>query len=114
MEGVNILTQTMIMETPIWYDILIFMIVVAVIALIMLSMHLCDYKGATLICFLGAIGCVIAFLVLIIIDFKEPVGRYKYEVTISEEVSMVEIHERYDVIEQRGQIWVLEDKKVEE
>lgn len=41
-------------------------------------------------------------------------GRYRYEVTIDDTVSFNELQEKYDVIEQNGKIWTLEDKEVKE
>lgn len=35
----------------------------------------------------------------------------RYECLIDESVSMTEVYERYEIIEQRGDIWVLEDKE---
>ena len=109
MTGVDILNQTMIMEVPNWYVLLLFMLFAA--GFILITVSLCFDK---LICFFSAIICLISVFVLLAIDYEEPNGRYRYEVTITEEASMIGIHERYDVIEKRGQIWVLEDKKVEE
>lgn len=34
----------------------------------------------------------------------------QYECTIDKDVSFVELYEKYNVIEQRGDIWVLEEK----
>jgi len=39
-----------------------------------------------------------------------PTGCYRYECTIDDDASFTDILEEYDVIEQRGEIWVLEDK----
>jgi hypothetical protein len=41
----------------------------------------------------------------------EPTGRFRYECTIDETVSMKDVYERFEIIEQRGDIWVLEDKE---
>lgn len=109
MAGVDILNQTMIMETPNWY--VLFTLMLLSVGFILFAVSLCFDK---LICFISGIICFISLFVLIAIDYEEPIGRYRYEVTITEEASMIDIHERYDVIEKRGQIWVLEDKKVEE
>lgn len=38
----------------------------------------------------------------------------RYEVTFDDEVSIVEVMEDYNIVEQRGQIFVLEDKEAEE
>lgn len=64
--------------------------------------------GAALIC------VVLFFLGLTIIDEKDEdasTGRYRYEVILSDDVSFQEIHDKYKVVENRGDIWVLEDKE---
>lgn len=39
-----------------------------------------------------------------------PTGRYKYEVKISDTTTFKEVTDNYKIIDNRGQIWVLEDK----
>lgn len=55
---------------------------------------------------------VITWGVFSILCFKKeiPTGRYRYECTVDENTSFVEICEKYDVVEQKGDLWVLEDK----
>ena len=50
---------------------------------------------------------------MIITVFGEeiPTGRYKYEVILDKSYSATELYENYDVVEQRGKIWVIEDKE---
>ena len=38
----------------------------------------------------------------------------RYEVTFDDEIPIVEVIENYNIIEQRGQIFVLEDKEISE
>ena len=38
----------------------------------------------------------------------------RYEVVFDDEISIVEVMENYNIIEQRGQIFVLEDKEISE
>ena len=52
--------------------------------------------------------CIISFIGAI---FEKPSGRYRYECLIDDTVPYTEIYDKYDVIEQRGSIWVLEDKE---
>lgn len=64
---------------------------------------ICGITGAILFLACGIIsfiGC-----------FTKPSGRYQYECLINDTVPYVEIYEKYDVVEQRGSIWVLEDKE---
>lgn len=39
-----------------------------------------------------------------------PTGRYRYECTIDDDASFIDIYEKYIVVEQRGDLWILEDK----
>ena len=42
---------------------------------------------------------------------KKPTGRYQYECLIDDETPYAEIYNKYDVVDQRGSILVLEDKE---
>lgn len=61
----------------------------------------------------------LSFLIAIvgIVIIAVPVGLVtgptltRYECLIDESVSMTDVYERYKIIEQRGDIWVLEDKE---
>lgn len=39
---------------------------------------------------------------------------YKYHCTISDDVNFVEFYEKYDVIEQNENLWVIKEKNIEE
>lgn len=61
-----------------------------------------------------AIVCLIAVAICMIQTIRSediPTDRYRYEVTIDESVQFTDIYERYEVVEQRGEIWVLEDRE---
>lgn len=63
-----------------------------------------DFCGASLCCTL-----VLAFIIFLVGLFtSDTIPRY--ECTIDSNVSFVELYEKYNVIEQRGDIWVLEEK----
>lgn len=61
------------------------------------------------IAFIGAISCVVWALLNAIIP-GAPTGRYKYEVKISDTTTFKEVTDNYKIIDNRGQIWILEDK----
>ena len=42
---------------------------------------------------------------------KKPTGRYQYECLIDDETPCADIYDKYDVVDRRGEIWVLEDKE---
>ena len=64
---------------------------------------------------LQTLSAVLLIMTLIadlsLIFYEVPTNRYRYEVTIDESVTITEIYDNYDVIEQRGDIWILEDKE---
>ena len=61
-----------------------------------------------------AIGLLITALILYVIAPSVETGRYEYEVIIDEQTPLVEIYDKYEVIERRGDIWELKDKEIEE
>ena len=60
-------------------------------------------------------GCVLFFIFMtagyIGVIFKQGSGRYQYECLLDDTVPYTEIYDKYEVVEQRGSIWVLEDKE---
>lgn len=64
-------------------------------------------------CIIVAVIFFIACLTITFIGatFTKPSGRYRYECLIDDTVPYTEIYDKYDVVEQRGSIWVLEDKE---
>lgn len=114
MEGIDILNQTEIMVNPLSsYLLILFFIIAFLVGLIMLSFINSRKRfgifGIVLI-ILSIISCVFAFAGA----NTEHTGRYRYEVTIDDGVSFLDLQEEYDVIEQNGRIWTLEDKETEE
>ena len=58
---------------------------------------------------IGIIGCAVLLLLNAAIP-GAPTGRYRYEVKISDTTTFKEVTDNYKIIDNRGQIWVLEDK----
>lgn len=58
---------------------------------------------------------VIIYLISYLIDSglskQVPTGEYEYQVTISNDVSMVEFNEKYEVIKVEGKIWTIREKE---
>ena len=44
-------------------------------------------------------------------EFQVPNGKYRYEILIDDEVAFSEVIEKYNIIEQRGEIFVVEEKE---
>ena len=65
-------------------------------------------------------GCITVMVLCLIISLgvaiaynteKIPSDKYQYEAIIDENVSIQEVYEKYNVIEQDGKKWILEDKE---
>lgn len=108
----TILNQTEVMVSIIPEKFIVLILIglgLAAICLMMVSASVerqdfCAIIGIVLLVACGAttfIGCV----------FNRPSGRYQYECLIDDTVPYTEIYDKYNVIEQRGSIWVLEDKE---
>ena len=54
----------------------------------------------------GTVGTTLA-----IFDHNIEIGKNRYEVIFDKDYSIQKVYENYKVIEQRGDIWVLEDKE---
>ena len=105
----EILNTTIVMETAGWVNPALILCVIFVI--IFANIAAIEYGGIKDV---SIVACIISILAALVICVWEPqieTNRKRYEVIIGEDVSLIEVYEKYDVIEQRGKIWILEDKK---
>lgn len=111
----NILNKTEILKdvTPTWWYVVL-IVIVSVVALI----AMCAIEKKTNSAFLP-LAIILTIIFGLIwswgvrpIATKEdvPTGRYRYECTIDDDASFVDIAEKYVVVEQHGDLWILEDK----
>ena len=112
LEGITILNKEVIMGMPEWFGTvmltLFITLIVSVIGLFV-SMLFDGYKLfiiVGIVCVFSALGCM--FVPLCTPEVET--DRYRYEVTVGPYVRFTDIYEKYDVVERRGEIWVLEDK----
>lgn len=109
----TILNQYEILEnvTPIWWYIGVVVFIISIIAFFAIS----DKSASSIlgwilvaIIFLGVIWVSVVYEIV----HKEDVstGRYRYECIIDDDTPFTDILEDYVVIEQRGDLWILEDK----
>ena len=112
MDGITILNQTLITEMVVPNRTLCF--IAAAIFVISLVFTLESFTdGYDIMCGISAVICIVSIILVVsqVLRIEEiPTGRYEYEVTIDESVQFTDIYENYEVVEQRGEIWVLEDK----
>ena len=113
-EGITILNQTEIMKTVDWHTPICISLYLGGILLMLLGITLIDkcknkWKCTTLT-IIGYIS-IFSTMVFAAINPLELTGHYRYECIIDDSVSITEVYDKYKVIEQRGDIWVLEDKE---
>lgn len=106
----TILNQTEILECSYPY-LTVGLFIVSVLALIIgFLVALIKYRPlVTVILFSVSLLCCVSSGILA--KMTHPTGRYRYECLINEDTSIVEIYNRYNIVKQRGDIWVLEDKE---
>ena len=116
----NIINQVEIVEqVPNTLAIIVGIVFFAGIILTILAMFSYGFDNGYGPMFLIAAFMVMSFDASLVIHkpalYKdEPTGRYRYECTIDKSVSFLELTEKYDVVEQYGDIYVLEDKESEQ
>lgn len=107
MEGVTILNETMVENSVSMgiFGIVVFSIIF-IFSVIMMIVAFENIRIDVIVA--GAIMCVICLLGIVGVIKTSP---YKqYEVTVSDNVSFKEFSEKYKVIEQRGEIYVVREQ----
>lgn len=113
MDGIHILNQTVIMETVGWYVPVLF--ICGILAGICFAIAIDTYDDG--LRGFGVIVGIVLICILIAIGVWEPkveTDRYRYEATVGDYIRFSDVYEKYDVVERRGEIWVLEDKEIDE
>lgn len=109
LEGITVLNQEMIMDAPEWSNVVMFVCLCGVA--VFLTVCLISNNACINISFgIATISCLLFLMFGPAVISDVSTGRYRYEVTIDESVSFNDIYERYEIVEQRGDIWVLEEK----
>ena len=113
MEGIDILNKTMVTDICNWAFIIITvsLVVLIISALTFIAFAAMEYFNIANVCLGFLILSLVVMFSFVIINPQTETGRYRYEVTIDDDVSFLDLQEKYDVIEQNGRIWVLEDKE---
>lgn len=106
-EGITVLNKIAITGLPSW--IMVSSVVILAIGLIVLVVSLlAEWPAWAAI--VPIISAVLIFIICGILSCIIKTGEYRYECIIDDSVPYNEIIENYNIIEQRGNIWVLEEK----
>ena len=115
MQGIEILNKEPIMTlTDTGETIFIIAGIIAVISLMCATICFCtDVSVGLIISGIFVIVSVAGMFINCNVNCK-PSSRYKYEAVIDDDVSINEVYKHYNVIEQDGKKWILEDKECAE
>ena len=110
MDGITILNTIIVNDCADWVSFTVLALGIICIASLVLMLNSND-SGAIIF---GTISLLTMIAMPIIIDISESHWRTnernQYECIIDDSVSINEVYEKYNVIERRGKIWILEDK----
>ena len=105
-EGITILNKIAITGLPSW--IMVSAIIIFTIGLLVFTISIiADWPTWTVII---SAASLLVFVICGILDGITKTGEYQYECIIDDSVPYNEVVDNYKIIEQRGDIWVLEDK----
>ena len=116
MNGIDILNKEEILTSPEWIGVAVsisaVMVIISIIFVVAFTLTIHDTASIlSMVLFVCSIIASIVFAAINDTYKSEPTGRYRYEVTIDDSVSITEVYDHYNVVEQRGDIWILEDKE---
>lgn len=111
-DGVTVLNKIAIMGIPAWATAIFVVLFFGFGGGSFLVANIRIKKDKSLIpALLCAAAAICAFVVGMVLDCNVNTDRYKYECIIDDSVSISELYDHYDVVEQRGDIWVIKDKE---
>lgn len=112
MNGITILNTTIVDECAQW--VVPTVVAIGVVCIVALVLMLNSDNSSSGVIIFGTISLLAMIAMSIIIGISESHWRTnernQYECIIDDSVSINEVYENYNVIERRGDIWVLEDK----
>ena len=110
LEGVTVL-NTFVISSAIGSGTFILMI--AVCLFLGLIAGLAVWDGKVVPAIISSLLCTALGVVVIVATSVNEEDVVRYEVTVSEEVNLTDFTERYKIIEQRGDIYVIEERTEE-
>ena len=110
MDGITILNTIIVNDCADWVSFTVLTLGVICIVAFILTLTSKDNR----VIIFGIISLLAMIAMPIIIDISQSHWRTnernQYECIIDDSVSINEVYEKYNVIERRGKIWILEDK----
>lgn len=111
MDGVLILNTTAVSDSASWVcPVGLVLGIIAIIAFYFMITTM-NEKASACCAIISVVSLILAIgLAILSKDHWRENERNQYECVIDNDVSIVEVYKNYNVIERRGDIWILEDK----
>ena len=106
-EGITILNKITVTGVPSW--VLISAAAILIIGLIVFAISIIA-EWPTWTAIVPIIIILLIWLICGILNITIKTGEYQYECIIDDSVPYNEVVDNYEIVERRGDIWVLEDK----
>ncbi len=109
----EILNQTPIMEMDPAYERLALKLLVAAFIGFFATVICICCNGEISVVITGGFAVLSVVALLAVVGFapEVPTDRNEYIVKLNDDVSFVEIYEKYEVVERKGDVWILQDKE---
>lgn len=106
-EGITVLNKIAVTGIPSW--VLISAAAILIIGLIVFAISIIA-EWPTWTAIVSTIIVLLIWFICGILNTTIKTGEYRYECIIDDSVPYNKVVENYNIVEQRGDIWVLEDK----
>lgn len=111
MDGITILNTIIVNDCADWVSFIALALGVICITALILMLTSNDETGVIIFCIISLVAMIATPIIIIASKTHWRTNeRNQYECIIDDSVSINEVYENYNVIERRGEIWVLEDK----
>lgn len=111
MDGITILNTIIVNDCADWVSFIALALGVICITALILMLTSNDETGVIIFGIISLVAMIATPIIIIASKTHWRTNeRNQYECIIDDSVSINEVYENYNVIERRGEIWVLEDK----
>lgn len=105
LEGITVLSQTELYDAPVAKVMFPAMVVLVGCLFICVLFEVDESVSGLLSVFAAFLAAIAMYSIT-----KYPTGEYEYECAIEDSVSMTEFCERYEIVDQRGKIYIIREK----
>lgn len=104
----TILYSEAIMITPGWYIMLMFILFLVGFLILFALLPILENYSAQIAIF--SLICIISALIMVFYNYQIDSGKKQYQVIFNENQDLNEFNSKYKIIEQKGEIFVIEDR----